>query len=105
MIDKKKNPEKLRQEIIAEVTALRIQFRDIVQRYQANLEAKMVWSINNLTASELQDLPEGAQDRDELAEMLESLKLLKLKPQKGRIKDIKKINDTIEMILIKLGNE
>ena len=104
-MDKKNKPEHLRQDIINEITSLRIQFRDIMTRYQANLEAKMVWCINNLTTSEIEKLPAAAKDKKELAEMLETLKLLKLKPQKGRLKDIRKIDDITAILLTKLSEE
>ena len=94
--------KEIRQELLTEIGALRNQLRDIVSRYQANLEAEMVWCINSLSETDINDLPQAAKDKNELKNMLNQIKSLKLKPQKGRLKDIRKINDIVDKISAKL---
>ena len=99
---KEKNSENstkaIRKELLSEIAALRTQFRDIINRYQANLEAEMVWCIKSLSESEIDDLPKVAKDKNHLTSMINKIKKLKLKPQKGRLKDIRKIHEMINNI-------
>ena len=95
--------KEIRQELLTEIGALRNQLRDIISRYQANLEAEMVWCINSLAETDINDFPKAAKDKNELTNMLNKIKKLKLKPQKGRLKDIRKINDIIDKISANLS--
>ena len=99
---KTKNPENtnkaIRKELLSEIAALRSQFRDIISRYQTNLEAEMVWCIKSLSESETDDLPKAAKERYQLTSMINNIKKLKIKPQKGRLKDIRKINEMVKDI-------
>ena len=100
---KKKNldhPAQLRQEVVNELGALRSLFHDISARHQANVEALMVACINQLSG---EDLPETAQDITELKGMLEEIKGLKLKPQKGRLKDLKRVETAVDKVSNILG--
>ncbi len=92
-----------RKEILDEISALRSQFKDILGRYQANIEAEMVWCINSLTSADPEELPKAAKDKHELTQMLNDLHGIKIKPQKGRLKDIRKIDKLITMISEKLA--
>jgi len=99
---KSKNPENtiktIRKELLTEIGALRSQFRDIINRYQTNIEAEMVWCIKSLSESEINDLPKAAKDKNHLTAMIDNIKKLKIKPQKGRLKDIRKIDEMVKSI-------
>ncbi len=93
------NPTKaVRKELLTEIGALRSQFRDIISRYQTNLEAEMVWCIKSLSESDMDELPKAAKDKSNLISIINAIKKLKIKPQKGRLKDIRKINDIVKEI-------
>ncbi len=85
----------LQKELLSELGNLRSIFRDIASRYQTNLEAEMVSCINMLSVSEEGEKAPALQDKKQLKAMLESVRQLRLKPQKGRLKDIRKIDDTV----------
>ncbi len=85
----------LRKDLLAEIGNLRSVFRDISARYQTNLEAEMVSCINMLAVSEEGEKAPALQDKKQLKSMLESVRQLRLKPEKGRLKDIRKIDDTV----------
>ncbi|MBN2413358.1 hypothetical protein JXQ31_16885 [candidate division KSB1 bacterium] len=99
---KEKNSENttkaIRKELLTEIGALRSQFRDIISRYQTNLEAEMVWCIKSLSETEMDELPKAAKDKSNLLSIINTIKKLKIKPQKGRLKDIRKINNIIKEI-------
>jgi hypothetical protein len=63
----------------------------------------MVWCINSLSGAEPEELPKAAKDRHELALMLTELHSIKIKPQKGRLKDIRKIDKLITALTEKLS--
>ncbi|HPG39694.1 MAG TPA: hypothetical protein PLP19_13095 [bacterium] len=106
-----KNPESTkenknkayRKELLDEIGALRSQFREILNRYQANVEAEMVWCINSLSSTDPEELPKAAKDKHELTQMLNELHSIKIKPQKGRLKDIRKIDKLITALSEKLS--
>ncbi len=97
----KTNDNELRQQVMNEIGNLRIVSRDVVSRFQSNLEAKMVWCINSLSSSD-EDSPEAAHDIEQLALMLKVLKEIKLKPKKGRMKDIRRITEAVNLLYAKL---
>ncbi len=106
---KEKNTENtattIRKELLAEIGSLRSQFRDIITRYQTNLEAEMVWCIKSLSESDINDLPKAAKDKNRLTLIINKIKKLKIKPQKGRLKDIRKINDIVKDISENLSEQ
>ncbi len=85
----------LQKELLSELSNLRSVFKDIASRYQTSLEAEMVSCINVLAASEEGEKVPALQDKKQLKSMLESVRQLRLKPEKGRLKDIRKIDDTV----------
>ena len=97
----KNDANELRQEILSEIGNLRVVSRDIVSRFQSNLEAKMVWCINSLSSFD-EDSPEAVRDREQLALMLQVLQEVKLKPKKGRMKDIRRITEAVNLLYAKL---
>jgi hypothetical protein len=94
------NPAHMRQEVINELGALRSLFHDISARHQANVEAIMVACINQLSG---EDLPEAATKKTDLSCMLEKITSLKLKPQKGRLKDLKRVEAAADEVSKILG--
>jgi hypothetical protein len=94
--------EALGEELVAEISTLRIMFRDIISRFQSNLEAEMVWCINYLSAPE-DEAQNTIKDKHGLEELLKSLRALKLKPQKGKLKDLKKIDAAISLLATRLA--
>jgi hypothetical protein len=84
----------IRNELLSEISALRVLFQDIISRYQANVESEIVWCINNLSSSE-DETPEIVQNSKALKSLLKSIQDLKLKPKKGRLKDIRGIDKVI----------
>jgi len=86
-----------------ELRSLRTQFHDITTRHQANLEAKLVSCINFLTAGSSDGWSQATKGKREIANMMEAIKTIKLKPKKGRLKDIRRIDELVEEISAKLG--
>jgi hypothetical protein len=100
---KTENPATVRQQLVNELGSLRGQFHDITARYQANVEALLVASINGLSVISTDDLSGCAANKHELQKLVESIKELKLKPQKGRLKDIRRIDKLVAAIAEQLG--
>lgn len=88
----------LRRNLANEIKSLRTLFKDIVNRYQANLEAEMVACYNILTAKTGDELVESKQNVKDLRTMLATINELKLKPKKGRLKDLRRVDDAVERI-------
>ena len=101
---KKTDPqiERLQQELLNEIGNLRVTSRDIISRFQTNLEAQMVWCINTLSVSDEEDLPESLLDPGQLKQMIDMLRELKIKPSKGRLKDIRRIRDAVNELYAQL---
>ncbi len=94
----------LRAELISELTALRTTFQDIAVRYQANLEAQIVTCINTLSSEQADELPEMARDEKQLQAALHACKNMPLKPQKGRLKDLRKIHSVVTALVEQLAH-
>ena len=101
-IDSTVKSESLRVELIQEMSDVRTLFRDIVCRYQSILEAEMVWCTETLSNME-EEIPAFVNDPQQLKEAIEKLKDLKLKPKKGRLKDIRQIDKAINLLSKKLN--
>ena len=102
-VDSTGKSESLRVELIQEMSDLRTLFRDIVCRYQSILEAEMVWCTETLSNME-EEIPAFVNDPQQLKQAIEKLKNLKfkLKPKKGRLKDIRQIDKAINLLSKKL---
>ncbi len=99
------NPAAARKQLVNELSSLRGQFHDITTRFQANVEARLVACINCLSAEAGEEMPCAAKKQNELAALVKSVQELKLKPQKGRLKDIRAINDLSKMVAEELELE
>ncbi len=86
-----------------ELASLRGQFHDITTRYQANVEAVLVACVNSLSAKESDDLLCGKKSRREWQTLIKAVQEVKLKPQKGRLKDIRRIDELVAEIAEQLG--
>ncbi len=99
----KKTKSELRKELLSEIGNLRKEFRKSVTNYQANLESEMIWCINGLSLPEDEEIPAAAQDEAQLNLMIKAIKNLKIKSHKGRLKDIRRIDDITKLLSTKLG--
>jgi len=97
-----KEANELRQELLTEIGALRGLFREIVERYQTNVEADLVSCINVLSIMNEQNGDDSELDEQVLKLLLQAIRKLKLKPKKGRFKDIRKIDDVTMLLYAKL---
>ncbi len=87
-----------REQLARELKALRSLFRDIVMRYQTNMEAKILTCVDRLSPSNDEPLSADASNLKTLQSLLSDIENLKLKPRKGRLKDIRRIDAAIEKI-------
>ncbi|MBN1999634.1 hypothetical protein JW935_18920 [candidate division KSB1 bacterium] len=93
----RKKSKNTRQNVAAELSSLRTLAKEIIHRYQSNLEAEIIWCINALSNAE-EELSAKANDQDQLEILLKPLVMLTTKPEKGRLKDIKKIHRIVKYI-------
>ena len=98
-----KEAELLQKNLLEELTSIRGLFTDIMERLQSNIEAEMVACIHILSTDGYGDeKPKLLEDIKQLKMMLLSIQELKLKPKKGRLKDIRRIQDVINTLYAKL---
>ena len=89
-------------ELVDELGTIRMASTEIITRFQNNLEAEIVWCIDALLQQEPDNRPKLLENKKELKLLLEQLQTLKIKPQKGRFKDIRKIHELVNIIYAKL---
>ena len=94
---KKRKPTGVRDELLTEISNLRVLFQEIVSRYQANVESEIVWCINNLSPSD-DETPKIVKNDKAMKSLLRSIQELKLKPKKGRLKDIRRMDKMIQKL-------
>jgi len=99
------NPATARKQLANELSSLRGQFHDITARYQANVEARLVACINCLSGNENDGLPCVAKKQSQLTALVKAVQELKLKPQKGRLKDIRAIHELTKTVAEQLDLE
>jgi hypothetical protein len=90
------------QDLAAELTSLRANFVDIISRYQANQEAQLLACIESLSAQPIDDQETLHHDEKQVLAILAELQELRLKPEKGRFKDVRRIDDLIDRIYERL---
>jgi hypothetical protein len=76
--------------LVLELRRLRSLFLEIAERYVANVEGK--------SAALIKSVEDGKPSSATVAELLEGIRDLEVKPQKGRRKDLARIERTIEAI-------
>jgi hypothetical protein len=88
----RKPPRKVAREmLLLETRRLRAVFSEISERYVAEMEARIASAVN---AIETKSLPPGKIDA-----MLKTVRGLSVKPQKGRRKDLARIEKATEALL------
>jgi hypothetical protein len=92
----------IKNDLVDELNTMRMASTEIISRFQSNLEAEIVWCIDALLQKDPDNRPKILGRKKELKMLLEQLKVLKVKPQKGRLKDIRKIDEIINIIYAKL---
>jgi hypothetical protein len=97
-MQEKSDIERKRQNIESELVNLRGLLSEIISRYQANLEADIVTCIDMIATQNEEDRLSILSNPKALNKILKSLQKTKLKPAKGRLKDINRIDRTIEKI-------
>ena len=92
----------LKNELIDELGKMRIASNDMLTKFQSNLEADIVWCIESFSQTDSDNRPKILEQKKELKAILTEIKALKLKPHKGRLKDIRKIDELVNIIYAKL---
>ena len=88
--------ETVRKELLAQLQHLRLEAKEISRLYAANLQRDIVQLIEFLNESQIQ--PSGKNSRGmnlQLSRMKEMLDGINLKPEKGRRKDLRKIESAV----------
>jgi hypothetical protein len=83
-------PKRSREILLLELRRLRALFLEISERYVANVEGK--------SASLIKAVEEGKLSSAKVVELLAGIRDLSVKPQKGRRKDLARIERTIEAL-------
>lgn len=83
-------PKRSREILVLELRRLRALFLEIAERYVANVEGK--------SASLIKAVEEGKLTAAKVDELLAGIRDLAVKPQKGRRKDLARIERTIETL-------
>jgi hypothetical protein len=83
-------PKRSREILLLELRRLRALFLEISERYLANVEGK--------SAALIKSVEEGRLSAAKVAQLLEGIRGLAVKPQKGRRKDLARIERTIEAL-------
>lgn len=83
-------PKRAREILILELRRLRALFLEIAERYVANVEGK--------SASLIKSVEEGRISAAKVTDLLAGIRDLAVKPQKGRRKDLARIERTIEAL-------
>ena len=91
VLGRKPSRKAAREMLLIETRRLRAMFSEIAEHYVANTEGKIASVID---AIEARTLP-----AEKIAGMLKTVRALTVKPQKGRRKDLSRIEKTIETLL------
>ena len=89
--------ETVRKELLAQLQHLRLEAKEISRLYAANLQRDIVQLIEFLNENQNQT-PGGRNSRGAnmiVSRMKETLEAINLKPEKGRRKDLRKIEDAV----------
>jgi len=84
------------QELNQEISALRSSFDSIVDKYSLNVKAKLDELLEKLSAKSTENEEQPLPKKRDLDKVLAKVKRLKLKPEKGRMKDIEKIQAVLK---------
>jgi len=95
---KDKELTELQSVLRTEIGSLRKNFQSMIELYKTNIEAEMINAITVLSATDEEDQPKCCRDRKELEFMIESIQSMKYKPEKGRMKDLRKIHYVTKLL-------
>ena len=88
----------LQKELSKNIDALRKDFQIVAEKYRVNVEAELVNCLDLLNSKDADDVPEAASDPKQLEFMIQAMKTLKYKTEKGRMKDLRKIHYLVKML-------
>jgi hypothetical protein len=91
VLGRKPSRKAAREMLLLETRRLRAMFSEIAERYVANTEGEIASVI---AAIEARTLP-----AEKIEGMLKTVRALTVKPQKGRRKDLSRIENTVETLL------
>jgi hypothetical protein len=89
-LSRPRTAKRSREILVLELRRLRALFLEIAERYVANVEGK--------SAALIKSVDEGKLSAAKVTELLEGIRDLAVKPQKGRRKDLARIERTIEAL-------
>src|SRR5262245_47441179 len=90
----------VRKELLAQLQHLRIEAKEIGRLYVANLQRDIVQLIEFLDEKQTTTRTKNSRNPDPiLMRMKEKLDAISLKPEKGRRKDLRRIEDTVQSLL------
>jgi len=84
------------QEANQELHSLRSNFESIIEKYSLNVKAQIDELLEKLSEKNVEGEQRSLPKKKNLEKALSKMKNLKLKPEKGRIKDIRKIQAVID---------
>ena len=84
------------QEANQELNSLRSNFESIIEKYSLNVKAQIDELLEKLSEKNVEGEQQSLPKKKNLEKALSKVQNLKLKPEKGRIKDIKKIQAVID---------
>jgi hypothetical protein len=84
------------QELNQELSSLRSSFDSIVEKYSLNVKAQLDELLEKLSEKNVENEEQPLPKKKALDKVLAKVQKLKLKPEKGRIKDIMKIQAVLK---------
>ena len=81
----------LQSNLAVEAHHIRMMLREISQRFVNDLESEVVRIIELIG-----EIPGGARKRAEMQKIIQNMRNLKVKPNKGRMRDLREIRDLIQ---------
>src|SRR5690349_9086969 len=88
----------VRKELLAQLQHLRTEAKEISRLYLANLQRDIVQLIDFLNEQQVPQTKSRRNDDPLLLQMKEELDGITLKPEKGRRKDLRRIEDTVRSL-------
>jgi uncharacterized protein YciW len=88
----------LRQDLLAELDEMRSELREAIEVFRLRLEGQITQVQDALAAPDPADGEPGASHAEMLAAMLDQVRRLRLKPEKGRRRDLKRLEALIEAL-------
>ena len=87
----------------SEIGSLRKDFQSMIELYKTNIEAEMINAINVLSTTDIEDQPTCCRDQKQLESLVGSIRSMKYKPDKGRMKDLRKIHAMVKLLAVQFS--